>query len=451
MQPSQDQCEPSTVPVEDRSELVSSLAPTGALRIALTSYRSKPHCGGQGVYVRHLSRELVALGHRVEVFSGPPYPALDQGVVLTRVPSLDLYAEPKPFRLPRPSEFRDRTDLLEFATMCTAGFPEPRTFSRRVAPLLSARAREFDVVHDNQGLGPALLDVTRAGLPLVATIHHPISVDREVEIGAAPWYRQLVLRRWFGFVRMQAHVARQIDHVLVPSRSSAQDAIRDFDLQPRQLHVVPMGVDTDLFHPRGRRVPGHIVALCSADVPLKGLTVLLRALAALPVEQDAHLTVVSKPAPGGKTEQLVAALGLGTRVHFASGLSDLDIAELMASAEVACVPSLYEGFSLPAVEAMASGTALVASDVGALSEVVGRDGGAGVLVPAGDAGALTAAIADLLGDSTRRAAIGVAARVRVQERFSWTATAQATVDVYRQAITDAESGRTPDPLPVAQC
>jgi glycosyltransferase involved in cell wall biosynthesis len=100
---------------------------------------------------------------------------------------------------------------------------------------------------------------------------------------------------------------------------------------------------------------------------------------------------------------------------------------------------------------MASGTALVASDVGALSEVVGRDGSAGVLVPAGDTGALTAAIADLLGDSTRRAAIGVAARVRVQERFSWTATAQATVDVYRQAITDAESGRTPDPLPVAQC
>ena len=108
---------------------------------------------------------------------------------------------------------RDRTDLLEFATMCTAGFHQPRTFSRRVVPLLSARAQEFDVVHDNQALGPALLDVTRAGLPLVATIHHPISVDRELEIAAAPWYRKLTLRRWFGFVRMQARVARQIDHI----------------------------------------------------------------------------------------------------------------------------------------------------------------------------------------------------------------------------------------------
>jgi glycosyltransferase involved in cell wall biosynthesis len=430
---------------------VGSLGPTGALRIAITSYRSEPHCGGQGVYVRHLSRELVTLGHRVEVFSGPPYPDLDAGVALTRVPSLDLYAEPKPFRLPRPSEFRDLTDLLEFATMCTAGFPEPRTFSRRVAPLLSARAGEFDVVHDNQGLGPALLGIARAGLPLMATIHHPISVDRELEVEAAAWHRKLTTRRWYGFVRMQARVARQIDHVLVPSHSSAQDVIRDFDLQPHQLHVVPMGVDTKLFRPRGRRVPGRIVALCSADVPLKGLAVLLRALAALPDEQDAHLTVVSKPAPGGKTEQLVSSLGLSQRVHFASGLTDTDVAELMASAEIACVPSLYEGFSLPAVEAMASGTALVASRVGALSEVVGQDGRAGVLVPAGDAGALTAAIGGLLRDSARRAALGTAARARVEERFSWTATAQATVDLYRKAITDAAKRRTPERLPVASC
>ncbi|HEY5247563.1 MAG TPA: glycosyltransferase family 4 protein [Dermatophilaceae bacterium] len=430
---------------------MGSIRPSGVLRIAITSYRSKPHCGGQGVYVRNLSRELVALGHRVEVFSGPPYPELDEGVVLTRVPSLDLYAEPNPFRLPRPSEFRDLTDLLEFGTMCTAGFPEPRTFSRRVAPLLTGRAPEFDVVHDNQSLGPALLDVSRAGLPLVATIHHPISVDRELEVAAAAWYRKLTLRRWFGFVRMQARVARQIDHVLVPSASSAQDAMRDFGLEQRQLHVIPMGVDTQLFRPRGPRVPGRIVALCSADVPLKGLAVLLRALAMLPPEQDAHLTVVSKPEPGGKTEQLVVALGLAGRVHFTSGLTDTGIAELMASAEVACVPSFYEGFSLPAVEAMASGTPLVASDVGALAEVVGRDGRAGVLVPAGDAEALAAAIRALLGDPTLRVATGMAGRERVLERYSWAATAQATVDLYRTAIADAATEEVAEGLPVASC
>ena len=123
------------------------------MRVALLSYRSKPHCGGQGVYVRHLSRELVALGHSVEVFSGQPYPELDPGVRLTKVPSLDLYREPDPFRVPRLREFRDLTDVSEFLTMCLGGFPEPRTFSRRVARLLVARVDDFDVVHDNQTLG----------------------------------------------------------------------------------------------------------------------------------------------------------------------------------------------------------------------------------------------------------------------------------------------------------
>jgi len=138
-------------------------------------------------------------------------------------------------------------------------------------------------------------------------------------------------------------------------------------------------------------------------------------------------------------------------VHFASGLTDADIAELMASAEVACVPSLYEGFSLPAVEAMASGTALVASDVGALAEVVGRDGKAGILVPAGDVDALTEAISGLLADPARRAAVGSAGRARVEERFSWTATAQATVEVYRQAIAEAAGARDADQQPVTSC
>ena len=116
------------------------------MRVALLSYRSKPHCGGQGIYIRHLSRELVALGHSVEVFSGQPYPELDEGVGLTKVPSLDLYREPDPFRVPKPSEFRDLIDVEEFLTMCTAGFPEPRTFGKRVARLLRGRQHDFDIV-----------------------------------------------------------------------------------------------------------------------------------------------------------------------------------------------------------------------------------------------------------------------------------------------------------------
>ncbi|HEX7354038.1 MAG TPA: glycosyltransferase family 4 protein [Mycobacteriales bacterium] len=411
------------------------------MRIALTSYRSKPHCGGQGVYVRQLSKALVGLGHRVEVFSGPPYPDLDEGVALTRVPSLDLYREPDPFRIPRPSELTDRNNLLEFLIMCTAGFPEPRTFSRRVVPLLRDRAAEFDVVHDNQTLAPALLDLPAAGLPLLSTVHHPISVDRAIGLASAPLRKKPALWRWYGFVRTQARVARAIPLSVTPSSTSAADAVRDFGMRPEQLVTIPLGVDVDQFRPRGPRTPGRIVALCSADVPLKGLTVLLRAVAALPAEPDALLTVVTEPAEGGPTEKLIAELGIGHRVRFVSGLGPAELAELMASAEIVSVPSLYEGFSLPAVEAMASGTPVVASDTGALPEVVGRDGTCGVLVPPGDPLALASVLRDLLADPARREAMGEAARRRAVERFSWPVTARSTVEVYRRVMALHEQGR----------
>jgi glycosyltransferase involved in cell wall biosynthesis len=404
------------------------------LRVALTSYRSKPHCGGQGVYVRQLSAALVDQGHRVEVFSGPPYPDLDPRVPLTKVPSLDLFAEANPWRTPRWSEFKTLVDVLEFAIMCTAGFPEPRTFSKRVAPIVAARAHEFDVVHDNQTFGTGLLSLMGAGLPLVGVIHHPITADRRLDMAGASWQKKLTLRRWYGFLGMQAKVARRIPLLVTPSQNSAEVSVRDFSLRPSQLVVVPNGVDTGLFRPRGPRVPGRIIAISSADVLLKGVAVLLRALAILPPSVDVELVVVSKLTPGGPTEKLVAELELATRVRFVHGLSDAHLAELMASAEIAVVPSLYEGFSLPAVEAMASGTPLIASDVASLPEIVGRDGSCGVLVPPGRVEGFADAILALLSDPGRRADISRAARARAVDRFSWSATAAATTAVYRRAI-----------------
>ena len=179
------------------------------MRVALLSYRSKPHCGGQGIYIRHLSRELVNLGHSVEVFSGQPYPELDEGVTLTKLPSLDLYREPDPFRVPRLREFRDLTDVYEFGAMLTAAFPEPRTFSRRVAKLLARRTADFDVVHDNQTVGFGMLDIAEQ-LPFVETIHHPITFDRKVDLAHAPLKKQIPLRRWYSFLRMQGKVARRL-------------------------------------------------------------------------------------------------------------------------------------------------------------------------------------------------------------------------------------------------
>ncbi|SER04808.1 Glycosyltransferase involved in cell wall bisynthesis [Mycobacterium sp. 88mf] len=404
------------------------------MRIALLSYRSKTHCGGQGVYVRHLSRGLAELGHEVEVFSGQPYPeGLDPRVKLTKVPSLDLYREPDPFRVPRPSEIRDGIDALELATMWSAGFPEPRTFMMRVARILADRRDEFDVVHDNQSLGSALLKIADSGLPVVATVHHPITRDRVVEIAAAKWWRKPLVRRWYGFAEMQKKVARKIPELLTVSSSSAADIAEDFGVAPSQLHIVPLGVDTELYKPAEHRVNGRIIAIASADVPLKGVSNLLHAVARLRVERDLDVQLVSKLEPNGPTEKLIAELGISDIVHSSSGLTDEELAALLASAEVACIPSLYEGFSLPAVEAMASGTPIVASRAGALPEVVGDDGSCARLVRPADVDELTAVLGELLDSPLERRKLGAAGRQRALDVFSWESVAAQTVSVYEMA------------------
>ena len=407
------------------------MASDDRLRIALLSYRSKPHSGGQGVYVRHLSRELSALGHHVEVLSGQPYPELDDGPLLRPVPSLDLYRDDDPFRTPRPAEIRDWADALEVAMMWSGAFPEPLTFSIRALRALRSRPGEFDIVHDNQGLGYGMLGVRRAGLPLVTSIHHPITVDRRLDMAGRGWLERLNKARWYGFVRMQGRVARRAGPLITVSESSKDDICRDFGVYRDNVQIVPLGVDTRLFRPRPDRprVKGRIVTVTSADSALKGLSTLLRAVAKLATERDAHLVVVGSPS--NATREQVALLALGDKVTFANGLPDEEYAQLIASAEVAVVPSLYEGFSLPAVEHLASGTPLVASRAGALPEVVAD---AAVLVKPGDAEEFAATLRGLLDDGAQRAELAARGLARVRERFAWPAVAAATVGVYRKAI-----------------
>ena len=418
------------------------------MRIAMLSYRSKPHCGGQGIYLRHLSRELTALGHSVEVFSGQPYPVLDDGVRLTKLPSLDLYREPDPFRVPKLREFRDRIDVEEFLTMCLAGFPEPKTFSRRVSRVLKERAREFDIAHDNQVLGSGMLDIEGYGLPLITTLHHPISFDRRIDLSQTrnPW-RKLTLRRWYGFLRMQARVARQARLIMTPSETSKKDIAQDFGVDPARMQVILLGVDDMFVPPSTPRVPGRIMAMASADAPMKGIVTLLEAFAKLRTERDAELVLVTKPQPGGRTEKVIERLGIGPHVRFVSGISDEELVHLMGSAEVACVPSLYEGFSLPTAELMACATPLIVSRAGAIPEVVGPDGLCADLVTPGDVGELKTALADMLDDPERRARMGAAGRQRVEEMFSWRAVAVKVAAAYESVIADFH--RNP-PAPISK-
>ena len=437
----------------ERSKLVEIPEPRpaaapepGGLRVAFLVYRGNPRCGGQGVYTRHLSRELVRMGHSVEVLTGQPWPELDDEVGFMPVPGLDMYRDPDPFRIPHPRELHSAIDALELALMCTAGFPEPLTFSLRARRMLAARRGSFDVVHDNQSLGSGLLGMLEDGWPLLSTLHHPITVDRELALTHAEnAWRRATQRRWFGFTRMQVRVARRLPRIVTVSESSKADIAAQMGVDRARMTVVPVGVDPTVFRPLpGRlRVPGRVMVTSSSDVPMKGLVPLLEALAKLRTERDVELVVVGRPKEGGRVARTIERLGLAPVVRSVSGISDEELAAQYSEAQVAVVPSLYEGFSLPAIEAMACGIPLVATTGGALPEVVGSDGSTGLLVEPGDPEALVVGIRRVLQDEVLAARLGEGGRRRVLGRFTWQATASATAEQYRALLEEYHGGRLP--------
>ena len=387
------------------------------------------------MYARHLSRALVNAGHDVTVFSGQPYPELDAGVEFEPVPSLDLYRDLDPFRSPRLREIESFADVAELLTMWSGGFGEPRPFSWRVAAALSGRRSDFDVIHDNHGLGTGLIRMIEEGWPVVASVHHPVTIDKALDLRHAPSFRRrVVLRRWYGFARMQSRVARRLDRLVTVSESARADVISEMGVEPGRVTVVPLGVDPATWRPieKTTRVPGRIMTTTSADVPLKGLAHLIEALAKIRTErEDAHLVVIGTLREGSAVDRAIARFGVRQHVAFVGGESDEEIVERYAHASVAVVPSLYEGFSLPAIEAMACGVPLVVTSAGALPEVAGE---ASLVVDPADASALAGAIAKVLGDGDLAERLGEAGRSRVLERFSWDRVAAATVAQYRLVI-----------------
>lgn len=413
-----------------------------SLRIAFLTYRGHPYTGGQGVYTRHMARELTALGHSVEVISGPPYPHLDNGIRLTELPSLDLYRMPDPFRIPRLSEFKDRFDVLEYFITAAATFAEPLTFSLRAHRELAGRLEQFDIVHDNQCLGTGIWKIHQAGLPVLETIHHPITVDRRLETEHAPTaWKRFTKNRFYAFTNMQTKVAQKLPRILTVSSNSYEDIIRDHKVDAERLHIVNVGVDTNQFRPMDdiSPVPGRLMTTASADVAMKGLAFLLEALAKLRTENDSiHLVVIGKPKYDSKATKLIKELRLSEHIEFVSGVSDERIVELYNEAQIAIVPSLYEGFSLPAIEAMSCGVPLIATTGGALPEVVGEDGVTALQVAPGNSEDLAAKIRWALKEPKLRSTIGFAGRQRVVKNYSWRITAEKTVEHYRALLSEVQ-------------
>jgi glycosyltransferase involved in cell wall biosynthesis len=403
------------------------------LNICLLSYRSNPHCGGQGVYLKNLSRALKDLGHRVEVISGPPDPQLDDDIPLHPLTGLDLYNPADPFRVPTLKELSNPINLMEWLGVSTMGFPEPFTFGLRAYLYLKSRLHTYDIVHDNQSLSYGIWAINKLA-PTIATIHHPITVDRKIAIrSVSSPLRKMKEWRWYSFVGMQKRVSRTLPRIIAVSKSAKKDIGRDFNIPANKFSIVPNGINTDLFYPIDdiERKKNRIIVTNSADTPLKGLFFLFQAVAELNKFQNVSVTVIGELKKDGDLVKLIRRLGIGHCIHFTGRISNGEFVRQYARATAAVVPSVYEGFGLPVGEAMACGVPVISTTGGALPEVVGD---AGILVKPADSRALAGAIRDLLNNPLRAKELGMAGYRRVHKHFTWKKAAEKTVSAYREVI-----------------
>ncbi len=397
------------------------------------------YCGGQGVYVYYLAKALHELGHEVQVISGPPYLAPPDGVKLHKLEALNLYETNGFSSLSNPLRMFTPINLYEAAAVHIGFFPDIFTFSvRAYLKLREIMSRErFDVIHDNQTLGYGLLLAKSLGVPIVATIHHPITADLAASLAESEtWRRRLRWVLFYSFLIMQGIVSRRMERVVTVSKTSAEDTIHAFKLRKDRVRVVHNGIDTGIFKriDHVEKEPNSLVILGKAQDKNKGVPYLLKAVQLLKGEVDVKVSVVGNQGPdGGYGTRLVQELGIADRVTFTGPLDTDELVRLYSSAEIAVTASLYEGFGLPAAEAMSCGTPVIATKAGALPEVVGGDG-TGILVPPADPAALAAAIKRILADKPLRQKMGEAARKRIEDSFSWEVAARDTLKVYEEVL-----------------
>jgi glycosyltransferase involved in cell wall biosynthesis len=410
------------------------------MRVCFLLHQGNMYSGGQGVYTAQVTRELARLGHDVHLIVGPPWPDTDPAVTVHRVPSYSVYRLLETSRLffyGRPAQsFFHPLNFYELATSRYGQFSVMSAFSWRAFMRwreLQAKHR-FDIVHDVQVLGYGSWMVHASGMPMVANIHHPLSIDRFNQIQQATRLgMKLRMANFYPFF-MQEVVARRMDRIITGSHNSRASVQSAFALRDEQLATIHDGVDTSVFRPLGlARRPNGILYNGNSDDRNKGARYLLEAAAILRDRGvDFHLTFVDRPGAELAT-RMVRDLALGDRVTFTGRLPVEDLVRTHNEAAVFVSPSLYEGFGLPAAEAMACGTPVVATTAGAFPEVI-ADGETGILVPPADARALADAIAALLTDPARRAVMGAAGARRIEDHFSWRVCAVKTAELYEDVL-----------------
>ena len=408
------------------------------MKIGLLSYRSNPFSGGQGIYVKHLSLALTKLGHQVDVISGPPYPDLHEDINLIKIPSLNLFELEDNLRLRsfRPSFLFNLADFREWLGVLSGSFPEPYAFGKRVNIYLDKTSTDYDLIHDNQSLCYELINIQKE-IPLVTTIHHPITKDRRLALeAAATWKERLSINRWHSFLRMQKKVAPQLNRIVCPSNQSKADVIEELKVNEENVDVVLNGIDLDSFNKdeRVEKKPYRIITTASADVPLKGLKFLIEAMTEIIEEiPEAHLMVLGRAKEKGDIAKLISRLNLEEKISFRSGLSQSEVVSLYSSSHICVIPSLYEGFGFGAGEAMACGLPLISTQSGGLKEVIGQEA---VIIEAASSEAIVKAVKDLFSNKEKQLALSRAGRKRMEKEFNWMKAAEAYEKIYSKTIKE---------------
>ena len=404
------------------------------MKVGLLSYRSHPYSGGQGIYIKHLSKALKNLGHEVSVLSGPPYPELDSGVNLIKIPSLGLFESGERLKAFRLRFLWSPIDLYEWITVMTGGFPEPYTYGKRVLKRLKENNLKLDVLLDNQSLSSSLLEI-QAHYPLAVTIHHPITKDHKLEMqNAINWKERLSSSRWHNFLPMQKKVAPQLKNIICVSQPSKEDVISEFKVDEKKITVIPNGIDIGIFKPSSikKSLSFRIVTTASADIPLKGLRHLILALPRV-IRQFplTSLTVIGKSPEKSNLNNLIDDLNLEDKITFRSGISEKEIVKTYHDSDIAVIPSLYEGFGFGAGEAMACGVPLISTDSGGLKQVIGD---AAVKIKPGSVNEIEEGILKLFTQEKIRQELAKKGRERMEEFFDWKIAASAYVEVFKKII-----------------
>ncbi len=404
------------------------------MKVGLLSYRSHPYSGGQGIYIKHLSKALKNLGHEVSVLSGPPYPELDSGVNLIKIPSLGLFESGERLKAFRLRFLWSPIDLYEWITVMTGGFPEPYTYGKRVLKRLKENNLKLDVLLDNQSLSSSLLEI-QTHYPLAVTIHHPITKDHKLEMqNAVNWKERLSSSRWHNFLPMQKKVAPQLKNIICVSQPSKEDVISEFKVDEKKITVIPNGIDIGIFKPSSikKSLSFRIVTTASADIPLKGLRHLILALPRV-IRQFplTSLTVIGKSPEKSNLNNLIDDLNLEDKITFRSGISEKEIVKTYHDSDIAVIPSLYEGFGFGAGEAMACGVPLISTDSGGLKQVIGD---AAFKIKPGSVNEIEEGILKLFTEEKIRQELAKKGRERMEEFFDWKIAASAYIEVFKKII-----------------